>query len=143
MKRARKYKSSDSGISEIIVNKFWQAASSADRSIVARPSILREPDHIWQMARWISAELRQRIADRAKLLCEYCPIAEANTFYGYEVEHIISLKQGGSSEPDNLAYACTLWVRVSSCETCNQSDLSVHTELSVSHLLPRTVLNTV
>jgi hypothetical protein len=58
------------------------------------------------MARWISDELRQTIADRAKLLCEYCLIAEADTFYGCEVDHIISLKQGGSSDPANLAYAC-------------------------------------
>jgi hypothetical protein len=58
------------------------------------------------MSRWISAELRQTIADRASLLCEYCLIAEADTFYGCEVDHIISLKHGGSSELDNLAYAC-------------------------------------
>ena len=60
------------------------------------------------MARWISGELRQTIANRAKQLCEYCLIAEADTFYGCEVDHIISLKHGGSSEPNNLAYACAL-----------------------------------
>jgi len=60
------------------------------------------------MARWISAELRQTIANRAKLLCEYCLIVESDTFYGCEVDHIISLKHGGSSEPENLAYACAL-----------------------------------
>jgi hypothetical protein len=60
------------------------------------------------MARWISAELRQTIADRAKSLCEYCLIAEEDTFYGCEVDHIISLKHGGPSQPDNLAYACAL-----------------------------------
>jgi len=58
------------------------------------------------MARWISNELRQTIADRAKQLCEYCLIAEADTFYGCEVDHIISVKHGGSSAADNLAYAC-------------------------------------
>ena len=58
------------------------------------------------MARWISNELRQTIADRAKQLCEYCLIAEA--FYGCEVDHIISLKHGGSSDADNLAYACAV-----------------------------------
>lgn len=60
------------------------------------------------MARWISTELRQTIADRAESLCEYCLIAEADTFYGCQVDHIISLKHGGSSEADNLAYACSL-----------------------------------
>jgi len=60
------------------------------------------------MPRWISPELGQTIAARANLLCEYCLVAEADTFYGCEVDHIISLKHGGSSEPDNLAYACAL-----------------------------------
>jgi hypothetical protein len=69
------------------------------------------------MARWISAELRQIIADRANELCEYCLIAEADTFYGCEVDHIISLKHGGSTEPDNLAYACAL------CNRAKGSDI--------------------
>jgi len=60
------------------------------------------------MPRWISDHLRQTIADRANLLCEYCLIAEADTFYGCEIDHIIGLKHGGSSEPENLAYACAL-----------------------------------
>jgi HNH endonuclease len=60
------------------------------------------------MARWISAELRQTVADRASLLCEYCLIAEVDTFYGCEVDHIISLKHGGSTEAENLAYACAV-----------------------------------
>jgi len=60
------------------------------------------------MPRWISHELRQTIAARANLLCEYCLVAEADTFYGCEVDHIIGLKHGGSSAPKNLAYACAL-----------------------------------
>ena len=63
------------------------------------------------MARWISAELRQTVAERAKQLCEYCLIAEADTFYGCEVDHIISVKHGGTSDADNLAYACVLYNR--------------------------------
>lgn len=69
------------------------------------------------MARWISAELRQAIADRANLLCEYCLISEADTFYGCQVDHIISLKHGGSSELDNLSYACAL------CNRAKGSDI--------------------
>lgn len=69
------------------------------------------------MARWISAELRQTVADRAKQLCEYCLIAEADTFYGCEVDHIISLKHGGVSELNNLAYACAL------CNRAKGSDI--------------------
>jgi len=60
------------------------------------------------MARWIRAEVRQTIAERAKQMCEYCLIAEADTFYGCEVDHIISLKHAGSSSVDNLAYACAV-----------------------------------
>lgn len=51
-------------------------------------------------------DLRQAVGDRARLLCEYCLIAEADTFYGCEVDHIISVKHQGSSEFTNLAYAC-------------------------------------
>jgi len=69
------------------------------------------------MARWISTELRQTIADRAKQLCEYCLIAEADTFYGCEVDHIISIKHSGSTAPDNLAYACAL------CNRAKGSDI--------------------
>ena len=41
-------------------------------------------------------------------MCEYCLITEADTFYGCEVDHIISLKHDGTSDVGNLAYACAL-----------------------------------
>ena len=69
------------------------------------------------MARWISAELRETVATRANFLCEYCLIAEADTFYGCEVDHIISLKHDGASDLDNLAYACSL------CNRAKGSDI--------------------
>jgi hypothetical protein len=59
------------------------------------------------MSRYISPEVRREVAARADSLCEYCLIAEEDTFFGCEVEHIISLKHGGSSALENLAYACT------------------------------------
>ncbi len=40
------------------------------------------------------------------VLCEYCLIHEDDTFFGCEVDHIISQKHGGPTEPENLAYAC-------------------------------------
>src|SRR5205823_10623897 len=73
------------------------------------------------MARLISAELRQTITDRASQLCEYCLIAEVDTFYGCEVDHIISLKHGGSSEPNNLAYACALCNRAKGSDVGSNS----------------------
>lgn len=58
------------------------------------------------MSRPVTSEVRRQVFKRADFLCEYCLIAEEDTFFGCEVEHIISLKHGGSSGLDNLAYAC-------------------------------------
>lgn len=54
----------------------------------------------------IGSDVRKLVAERARYLCEYCLIAEVDTFYGCQVDHIVSLKHGGSSEIANLAYAC-------------------------------------
>ena len=58
------------------------------------------------MPSYISEELRRLVATRAEHLCEYCLIHEEDTFLGCEVDHIISVKHGGPTEADNLAYAC-------------------------------------
>jgi hypothetical protein len=58
---------------------------------------------------YISAELRRLVAARAEGLCEYCLIHEEDTFFGCEVDHIISEKHGGSTDAGNLAYACLFW----------------------------------
>jgi hypothetical protein len=58
------------------------------------------------MPSYISEELRRLVALRAEHLCEYCLIYEEDTFYGCEVDHIISVTHGGPAEADNLAYAC-------------------------------------
>ena len=58
------------------------------------------------MTSYISTALRQLVATRAQRLCEYCLIHEEDTFFGCEVDHIISEKHGGQTEGDNLAYAC-------------------------------------
>jgi hypothetical protein len=55
---------------------------------------------------YISADLRRRVGMRAERLCEYCLIHEDDTFYGCEVDHIISEKHGGQTHESNLAYAC-------------------------------------
>lgn len=46
------------------------------------------------------------MAARADYLCEYCLIHEDDTFFGCEVDHIISEKHGGLTREDNHAYAC-------------------------------------
>ncbi len=55
---------------------------------------------------YISEELRRLVAERADHICEYCLIAEADRSSSCQVDHIISVKHGGSTTPDNLAYAC-------------------------------------
>lgn len=54
----------------------------------------------------MSAELRRLVVARADSLCEYCLIREEDTFFGCEVDHIISEKHAGPTEPENLALAC-------------------------------------
>ncbi len=58
------------------------------------------------MSSRISSEIRQIVSSRANFVCEYCLIAEADAYFRFQVEHIISRKHGGSSELENLALAC-------------------------------------
>jgi hypothetical protein len=67
---------------------------------------------------YLSAELRRFVADRADQLCEYCLIHRDDTFLGCSIDHIISIKHGGSSLDGNLAYACT------TCNSNKGSDIS-------------------
>lgn len=55
---------------------------------------------------YVSAALRRLVWSRAAQCCEYCLIHEDHTFFGCEVDHIISEKHGGATDPDNLAFAC-------------------------------------
>lgn len=59
------------------------------------------------MTSYISAELRRLVVDRAEQMCEYCLIHEDDTFFGCQVDHIISEKHGGPTAAQNLALACT------------------------------------
>ena len=55
---------------------------------------------------YLNKEIRRLVATRAYYLCEYCLISEQDTILGCAIDHIISIKHGGSSEIDNLAYCC-------------------------------------
>jgi hypothetical protein len=55
------------------------------------------------MSNPVTPALRQLVARRARHLCEYCLIHEDDTFFGCEVEHIISQKHGGPTIESNLA----------------------------------------
>src|SRR5438093_12047207 len=54
---------------------------------------------------YITAEMRRFVVARAEGICEYCLIAESDTFLGCAVDHIISEKHGGSTTKENLSYA--------------------------------------
>ena len=56
---------------------------------------------------YINVALRQLVITRANGLCEYCLIHEDDTYFGCQVDHIISEKHGGPTEEGNLAHACS------------------------------------
>lgn len=58
------------------------------------------------MDRYIPDWLRRLVATRANYCCEYCLLHQDDTFFGCEVDHIISMKHGGQTVENNLAYTC-------------------------------------
>ena len=40
--------------------------------------------------------------------CEYCLLALSDAGFPHEIDHVISRKHGGTSDPENLALACYL-----------------------------------
>jgi len=58
------------------------------------------------MSAYIPKKLRKLVAGRAKGHCEYCLLHESDSYSTFQVDHIISLRHGGKTNPINLAYAC-------------------------------------
>ncbi|MDB5290330.1 MAG: endonuclease [Phycisphaerales bacterium] len=58
------------------------------------------------MSSYVPAALRKLVSERAAGLCEYCLVHEVDTYFGCEIEHIISEKHGGATTAENLALAC-------------------------------------
>lgn len=58
------------------------------------------------MSDYISSEIRNAVARCANFICEYCLIAEADAYFKFQIEHIISRKHGGTSDQENLALSC-------------------------------------
>jgi hypothetical protein len=56
--------------------------------------------------RHISEKIRLKVAARAHHQCEYCLIAEMFLATIFHVDHILSVKHGGTNQLENLAYAC-------------------------------------
>lgn len=57
---------------------------------------------------YVSAEVEQKIRQAAKNRCGYCLSPQHLVMARLEIEHIIPLAKGGSSEEDNLWLACPL-----------------------------------
>lgn len=58
------------------------------------------------MASEVNEALRRLVAERAWHLCEYCLVHEQDVYHGCEVDHIRSVKHGGLTVEENLAFAC-------------------------------------
>jgi hypothetical protein len=56
----------------------------------------------------IDAGLRELVRVRAGGRCEYCRISERFTLAGHEIDHVIAIKHGGLTVPENLALCCTI-----------------------------------
>jgi len=87
------------------------------------------------MSRYVSESLRTKVENRANGICEYCLITIEDTYFGGEIDHIISLKHRGQTEFENLALAC---------QPCNRSkgsdlgSLSESSKFLVRFFNPRT-----
>ena len=60
------------------------------------------------MSRYISDKLRGFVAHRAGFRCEYCRLLAEDAFFRFHVDHIVSVKHGGKTVQENLAYACQI-----------------------------------
>lgn len=58
------------------------------------------------MSRLISNALRQEVAARARFRCEYCLVPERFLATTFHIDHIRSIKHGGATRLENLAFAC-------------------------------------
>lgn len=58
------------------------------------------------MPPYISFELRELVAERARHRCEYCLLPETATLHRHEPYHVVPHQHGGITEADNLALAC-------------------------------------
>ncbi|MDF0553258.1 HNH endonuclease signature motif containing protein [Kamptonema sp. UHCC 0994] len=55
---------------------------------------------------YISIGLRRYVEERASHCCEYCLQPADLSFFPHEVDHIVAVKHRGTTDADNLAFAC-------------------------------------
>jgi HNH endonuclease len=68
-------------------------------------------------SRYITAVLKKLVAQRAEFKCEYCKLSQEDSFFTFHTDHVISMKHGGLTLADNLAYSCAF------CNSCKGSDV--------------------
>jgi 5-methylcytosine-specific restriction endonuclease McrA len=78
------------------------------------------------MSQKIPPTLRKSVILRANYCCEYCRIADIDSYYGFQVDHIISRKHGGRTLLLNLAYACP------DCNRYKGTDLGTYIDNSLN-----------
>ncbi|TDE11958.1 HNH endonuclease [Dyadobacter psychrotolerans] len=71
---------------------------------------------------YVTEFMRKQVAEAAGFQCEYCLIHEKDAYFGCEIDHVVSIKHGGSSVLQNLAYSCMI------CNLYKGSDLGSITE---------------
>lgn len=74
------------------------------------------------MSRYISDSLRKFVAERANRRCEYCRLLESNSFFSFHIDHIVSVKHGGPTSRENLAFCCQI------CNLNKGSDIATFLE---------------
>ena len=77
------------------------------------------------MSQKISNALRKAVILRANNCCEYCRVSDLDSYYGFQIDHIISVKHGGKTLLHNLAYACP------DCNRYKGSDLGTYIDNSL------------
>lgn len=65
----------------------------------------------------IPDNIKTVVAQRAGFKYEYCLLPEIVSFYNFHIDHIKSIKHGGLSNIDNLAYSCP------DCNYCKGTDI--------------------
>lgn len=57
---------------------------------------------------YVSRALRRQVIERARGRCEYCLIPQMYSSEVFHIDHIVSEKQLGPTEAENLAWACAI-----------------------------------
>jgi 5-methylcytosine-specific restriction endonuclease McrA len=78
------------------------------------------------MSKTIPKSFRLVTTKRANNCCEYCRIPNIDSYYGFQVDHIISRKHGGKTILTNLAYACP------DCNSYKGTDLGTYLTSSLN-----------